>query len=101
MAVVPIEILILALGYILMMFGASNGRYRVMKYLGSILCMVIGVVILFPGIEGIPGSDLIALALGTISICLGFFFLIEDSFSFDRQVDHYNQHDDGRFHDED
>lgn len=101
MAVIPIEIVILAIGYILMMFGASNGRFRIMKYLGSILCMVIGVVILYPGIEGIARSSLIALALGTISISLGFYFLIEDSFSHDRQVDHYNQHDDGRFHDDD
>jgi len=95
---VPIEFVLGAGLYILMLIGIAMPQLRMLKYAGAMGVLVFGVIILFPGIPGIDRSGLMALAIGTISIGLGLFFLIEDAFSFDRQVDSFDQADDGRFH---
>jgi len=95
---IPIELFIMAGAYLLLFVGIGFPQFTIIRMAGAIAVMVLGVYSLFPGITGIDNSNLISLTLGTVSIGLGFFFLIQDSFSFDRQVDHFNQDDDGRFH---
>ncbi len=98
---IPNELIILGLAYIMMFVGLSMKKYRIIKVLGAMFVMVMGVYTIFPGYGGISGSEIIGLTLGTISIGLGAYFMMEGSFSHDKQVDSYNQHDDGRFHDND
>ena len=95
---IPIELFIMAGAYILLFVGIGFPQFSIIRSAGSIAVMVLGVYTLFPGISGIDNSNLISLTLGTVSIGLGFFFLIEGSFSHDRQVEHMDQDDDGRFH---
>lgn len=99
MAVVPVEIVILAFAYILLLFGIG-ARIGMLQKMGAIFVLVMGVMFL-SGTAGIDRDSLIALAIGTISIGLGGYYLIEDSFSHFRQADHPDvDHDDGRFHDD-
>lgn len=69
--------------------GMVNDRLRMFKHLGSMLMMVLGVLTLFPGYSFINYSNLLGLSLGTILIGLGFYFLIEDSFSRNKQEDRF------------
>ncbi len=96
---VPIEIIITAGVYLIMFIGIIFDELIIFKRLGGFGVMIMGIFALYPGIPGIDRGNLVSLAIGTISIGLGFFFLIENSFSFDRQVDSFDQDDDGRFHD--
>lgn len=93
----PIQLSFLVFGFIMMITGKVFSGFRILKYGGGALTFVMGILTIFPGYAGISGNTLLGLTVGTISIGIGFFFMIEDSFSFDNQVDHYDQHDDGRF----
>ena len=97
---VPNELIVLGAGYVLLFVGISIDKLRLVKYMGAILLMTMGVYTLFPGYAGINHEGLVGLSLGTISIALGFFYLLEDSFSFDKQVETFDQHDDGRLFNE-
>jgi len=97
MAVVPIEIVLLAFAYILMLIGIGM-HIGILQKMGAIFVMIMGVMFLV-GVAGIDRDSLIALAIGTISIGLGGYYLIEDSFSHFTQAEHPDvDHDDGRFH---
>lgn len=98
----PIQLSIFALSFILIFFGSMKDRFKMFKSLGSLLAMVMGIITLYPGYGGINFSTLTGLALGSIGIGGGFYFLIEDSFSREIQQQNYEQEpefeDDGRFH---
>ncbi len=59
--------------------------------------MVSGVLTLFPGYGFINHSTLMGQLLGTIGIGLGFYFMIEDSFSKDEQDEWYTQEEGGDY----
>ncbi len=104
--VFPLEFSILIAGLVLIVVGTTQEKLRFFKHMGGILVMIMGVVTLYPGYANLNYSTLQGLALGSGSIGLGFYFLIEDSFSRDVQEQSYGQpnqeqnqeFDDGRFH---
>ncbi len=95
---IPIELFVLAASYVLLFVGLIFEPLKIMRSLGSMAVMVMGIFTLYPGIPGLDRAGLMALTIGTISIGVGFYFLIAGSFSYDRQVGNYDQEDDGRFH---
>ena len=72
---------------------------RLFQHVGAMMVMVFGVITLFPGFSGINYTNLQGQALGFSTIGLGFYFLIENFFSRDKQVESFDQEDDGRLHD--
>lgn len=97
--VFPTQLSILIVALLLIVVGSFSEKLTLLKTTGSIMTMVIGAITLYPGYSNLNYSTLPGQAIGVASIGIGFFFLIQDSFSFDKQVDHYDQDDDGRFHD--
>lgn len=89
----PNEFFIIILGLVMIGAGFVTERLRLFKHLGGILLMISGVITLFPGYNFINYSTLLGKSLGAILIGLGFYFLIEDSFSRDKQEEAYG---DGR-----
>ncbi len=87
----PNEFFFIIISILLVALGLFNERLRLFKYMGGLLMMVTGVITLYPGYNFINYSTLLGLAIGSILIGLGFYFLIEDSFSRDKQEDHYDQ----------
>ena len=71
--------------------GFVTERLRLFKHMGAILLVIMGIITLFPGYNFINHTTLFGLALGTILVGIGFYFLIEDSFSRERQGDIFNQ----------
>lgn len=99
----PIQFAIILLGIVMGCTGIFSSRLRLLKYLSGILLMVMGVATIFPGYSYLNYSNIEGYAVGLVSLGLGFYFMLEDSLSFDRQVDHMKQfdsgRDDGRIHD--
>ncbi len=89
----PNQFAVIALAIILIMFGLFQERFRLLKHMGGIILMVMGVITLFPGYNFINHTTLFGVALGSILIAIGFYFLIEDSFSRGDQEDSYQQDD--------
>ncbi len=87
----PNQFAIILLGFILIMFGLFNERYTLMKSMGSLILMVMGVITLFPGYNFINHTTLFGLAFGSSLIAIGFWFLIEDAFSRTSQEERFNQ----------
>jgi len=101
--VFPTEFIFLILGFLFIGFGIVSERCRIFKHLGSILIMIIGVITLYPGYSFINWTTLLGKGVGFLCIGIGFYFLIEDSFSRDEQQERYESEpkeflDDGRFH---
>lgn len=91
----PNQFAVIGLAFILIIFGLFNERYTLLKHMGSIILMVMGVLTLFPGYNFINHTTLFGLALGSALIGIGFYFLIEGSFSRTEQEETFNQ-DQGR-----
>jgi len=89
--VFPQQFSVIALGIILIMFGLLNPRYNLMKSMGSMFLMVMGILTLFPGYNNISHTSLFGLVLGSILIVMGFWFLIEDAFSRTSQEERFHQ----------
>jgi len=87
----PIQLSLIVLAFLLVGVGLTADRLRLMKHAGSILLMIMGVLTLYPGYSFINYSTLTGLALGTVLIGVGFYFLIEDAFSRDEQAEHFEQ----------
>ncbi len=87
----PKEFSVIFLGFILIMFGLFKERFRLLKHMGSLLLMVMGILTLFPGYNNISHTSLLGLTLGSLLIGIGFYFLVEDSFSRTRQEGKFNQ----------
>jgi len=97
----PIQFSILIFGFALIIAGKWREDVRLIKYVGSMLLMTIGVITLYPGWSIFNFSSLPGLSLGIISIGVGGYFLIEDSLSRFTQSENYQgqyYEDDGRYH---
>ena len=87
----PIQLSIIILSFVLVFVGLIKERFRLIKHVGSIMLMIMGVLTLYPGFSFINHSTLLGLSLGFILIGGGFYFLIEDSFSRKEQQEYYEQ----------
>jgi len=87
----PNQFAVILLAILLIIFGLFDSRWTLLKHMGSIILMIMGVITLFPGYNFINHTNLFGLALGTILIAIGFYFLIEDSFSRTDQEDRFHQ----------
>lgn len=83
-------LIILALGFIFLSFSSS--RLTLFKYLGALLAMVMGVITIYPGYNFINHSTLMGLGLGIMLIALGFYYLVEEAFSREKQSKKYDQY---------
>ncbi len=98
--VFPIQFSILGLGLLLIIVGKFREDLSMLQHIGSMMVMVMGVSTLYPGYSGLDGSNIQGLALGSSSVAIGFWFLIERSFSRKKQDENFTQdavEDDGRF----
>lgn len=84
----PKQIILLIGGLILVFLGLLIRKLKLITIVGAILTMVMGVLTLYPGYSYINYSNLSGLTLGTIAIGLGFYFLLHDFMSTDRQEEH-------------
>lgn len=96
--VFPTELIVFVIGLGLIGVGKVMDKLKVFKFIGAITVFIVGVTTIYPGYSFLNYSTLIGKGISLIGIGAGFFFLIEDAFSFDRQVEYYDQQDDGRFH---
>lgn len=97
--VFPTQFVIIIFAFAFVSLGLFSERLRIFKTLGSILVVVMGVITIYPGYSFINYSNLLGKSLGFVIVGLGFYFLaIDGNFSRERQVDTYQQDDDGRFH---
>lgn len=96
----PFQFVIIIFSGLLVGLGFASERVRMLKHLGSIMFLVMGVLTLYPGYAFINWTTLPGKIMGFVMIGGGFFFLIEDSFSRGKQTEYYSQEpeDDGRFH---
>ena len=86
----PNQFVIIIFAVFMIGVGTVMDRLRLFKHLGSLLLMIMGILTLFPGYNFINHSTLTGLALGSVLIGLGFYFLIEDSFSRDSQEEGFD-----------
>lgn len=87
----PNQFAVILFAIILVIFGLFDPRWTLLKHMGSITLMVMGVLTLFPGYNFINHTNLFGLALGSILVVMGFWFLIDDSFSREGQEERFQQ----------
>ena len=87
----PIQLSFIIFSFFLICIGLIKERFRLFQFTGSILMMIMGILTLYPGYSFINWTTLTGLALGTILIGIGFYFLLEPAFSRDEQEEHYDQ----------
>ncbi len=87
----PQQFAVIFLAFLLVAFGLVKERLRLFKHVGGILMMIMGVLTLFPGYSFINWTTLLGKTLAFSLIGLGFYFLIEDSFSRDDQEERFSQ----------
>ncbi len=87
----PQQFVIIILSFFMIAIGMFNDQLRLIKTTGSIIFMIMGVITLYPVYSFINHSTLFGLTLGTSLIGLGFYFMINDSFSRDIQEESYDQ----------
>ncbi len=85
----PHQFSIIFFSFLFVALGLHLERLTLFKYLGSIIMMIMGVMTLYPGYSFINWTNLLGLSLGSALIGLGFYFMIEDSFSRDEQAEYY------------
>jgi len=95
----PLQFSVIALAFLIIFASFFDERMKIFRVVGGFLLMGMGVVTLFPGYANLNYSTLQGQIVGYGSVGLGLFFTLMDSLSFDRQVEHFDQADDGRFHD--
>lgn len=86
----PHQFVVIIFAFVLIFVGLIKDRYSMFKNVGSMLLMVMGVITLFPGFSFINYSTLMGQALGFGMIGLGFYFMIEGSFSRDKQEERFD-----------
>ena len=91
----PTAFVIIILGIVFIILGLFSEKFRLFKHMGSIVLMVMGVITLFPGYSFINWTTLTGKVMGFSLIALGFYFLIEDSFSRDEQDQRFTQEESG------
>ena len=87
----PKEFSVILFGLLLIIFGLSKERYRMLKHIGGILWIIMGVITLYPGYGFINWTTLLGKVLGFILIGGGFYVWLEDSFSRDEQDAYFEQ----------
>ena len=95
----PLEFSVFILGFVLIVTGKLKRDLQLLTNVGAIIIFVMGVFTLYPGYAQLNFSTLMGKVVGFGGIGAGFYFMIEQVFSKDRQVETYDQHDDGRVHD--
>lgn len=83
----PLQFAVIFFAFLLIGSGLVQDRFRLFKYIGSLLLMVMGVLTLYPGYSFINWTTLMGKGIGFSSIGIGFYFLLEDAFSRDEQQD--------------
>lgn len=89
--VFPVQFFAVILGFVMVLVGSTQEKLRMFKHVGSLTLMVMGVVTLYPGYSFINWTTLMGKTLGFGFIGIGFYFLIEDSFSRNIQDETFNQ----------
>lgn len=95
----PLQFSIIFLAFLGIFASFFDERMKMFRIIGGFTLMGMGVVTLYPGYANFNYSTLQGQILGYSIIGLGLLFTIQDVLSYNRQVDHFNQDDDGRFHD--
>lgn len=98
---VPHQLIILAIGLILIFVGKLREDFAIVQNLGSMIVIIMGVLTIYPGYSFFNYSSLMGLGIGATSLGLGLYFLLERALSREREVKHYDNSDDGRYHDND
>ena len=80
MTAIPIEFIIILVAFVFIFIGIIIDYFKLFKILGAILLIVMGIFVFYPGISGLDVGSLNAIALGTICIGLGFYFMLESFF---------------------
>lgn len=75
----PIILVIMVLGALILTFGLTFGNIFLLKYVGATLLTITGLLTIYPGYNYINSTNLLGLAIGTVSIGLGIFFFFYDS----------------------
>lgn len=88
---IPLQFIIILLGFTLIGVGFLTDRLEMFKNIGSMILMVMGVITIFPGYSFINYTTLLGKVLGFTIVAVGFYFLVEGSFSRERQEDSYYQ----------
>ncbi len=91
MKVFPIEFSIIFFALVLIIFGLSKERYRVLQVTGGLIWMIMGILTLFPGYNLINWTTLTGKVLGFILIGIGFYISVEPAFSRDEQNEYFEQ----------
>lgn len=86
----PQQFFIIILALALVVIGLAQEKLRMFKHMGAILMMIMGVITIYPGYSFINYTTLLGKGLGFILVGLGFYFLIEDSFSRNKQGDGFD-----------
>ena len=68
----------------------AQEKLRLFKHMRAILMMIMGIITIFPGDSFINYTTLLGKGLGFTLVGLGFYFLIEDSFSRNKQEDGFD-----------
>ena len=97
----PHQFSIIIMGFLMIGAGFAKENLRIFKTMGAMVIILMGVLTLYPGYSFINWTTLMGKGMGFTFLGLGFYFLIEDGFSREKQVETYQQNDDGRFHNED
>lgn len=87
----PQQFVIIILAIFMIFVGMLNDRVSMIKTMGAVILFVMGVITIYPGYSFINYSNLLGLTLGTVFIGMGFYFMINDSFSRDRQQEGFDQ----------
>lgn len=87
----PSQFTIILFAILLLIIGIFKERFRLLQMVGSMLLIIMGILTLFPGYSFINWTTLMGLALGTILIGTGFYFLLEPAFSREEQEEHFEQ----------
>lgn len=87
----PYQFALIFFAFLLIFLSYFNERLNLFRYMGSIMMMVLGVVTIYPGYSFLNWTTLSGKILGFSLIGLGFYFLIEDSFSRKEQAPRFDQ----------
>lgn len=90
----PQQFFIIIFTLVLVIIGLTQEKLRMFKHLGSVMMMIMGIITLYPGYSFINYSTLLGKGVGFVLIGLGFYFLIEDSFSRNKQEDGFDSQND-------
>ena len=86
----PQQFFFIIFSIVLVVIGLVQEKLRMFKHMGAIFMMIMGIITLFPGYSFINWTTLLGKTIGFTLVGLGFYFLIEDSFSRNKQEDGFD-----------